>query len=85
MKINTDLKIDIKNVKLTNYSEFTEVVKNNQTQELDRKRKESEAYIEYIKLHDKEAYEKYLSYATYLKTCVWDKHSYLLYLSNLFL
>lgn len=70
MKIDTDLKVDVKNVKLTNYSEFTEVVKNNQTQELDRKKKESEAYIEHIKLHDKEAYEKYLSYNTYLKTCI---------------
>ena len=70
MKIDNKSKVDVKNVKLTNYSEFVEAVKNNHALELEKKIKESAAYIEHIKLHDEEAYKKYLSYNTYLKTCI---------------
>ena len=45
-------KKEVKNIKLTNFTQFI---------------KENEDYIEYIKEHDKKAYEKYLSYSTYLK------------------
>ena len=70
MKINTSTNIDVKNIKLTNYSEFVEAIENKQAQELEQRIKESAAYVEHIRLHDKEAYQKYLSYATYLKTCI---------------
>lgn len=62
MKIN-------KNVTLKNYTEFKETIKNTQEQEKQKKIQASKDYIEYIKKHDKKAYENYLSYSTYLE-CV---------------
>jgi hypothetical protein len=55
---------------IKNYTQFEEILQTRQESELQQKIKENEAYIEYIKLHDKEAYENYLSYATYLELCV---------------
>lgn len=57
----------VKNIKLQNYSAFTDIVQSTQEANLEKKRQESADYIEYIKEHDEEAYKKYLSYSTYLK------------------
>ena len=57
-------KKEIKSIKLTN---FTERIQTNQEKELQKKIKENEDYIEYIKEHDKKAYERYLSYSSYLR------------------
>ena len=70
MKTTANSKLDVKNVKLTNYKEFVEVIKNETMQERERKIQETLEYIEYIKEHDEEAYKKYLSYSTYLETCI---------------
>lgn len=51
-------------IKLTN---FTQTLKTPQETELQKKIKENEDYIEHIKEHDKKAYERYISYSTYLK------------------
>lgn len=56
--------------KITNYTQFAEMVQTSQEDELQKKIKDNEAYIKYIKVHDKKAYEKYLSYLTYLECCV---------------
>ena len=53
----------VKDVKLTN---FTDKLQTPQEKERQKKIKENEEYIEYIKEHDKIAYERYLSYSTYL-------------------
>ena len=37
------------------------------TEEMKIKMQEAADYVEYIKIHDKEAYKNYLSYSTYLK------------------
>ena len=63
-----NIKPEIKTIKLKNYKQFTDTVSNAHEQELEIKKKASSDYIEYIKKHDKEAYENYLSYSTYLKT-----------------
>ncbi|MDF1875544.1 hypothetical protein JHD48_07340 [Sulfurimonas sp. SAG-AH-194-I05] len=60
----------VKSIKLKNYQEFLNTIENTQEQERQIKMKESADYLAYIKIHDKEAYKKYLSYATYLELCV---------------
>ena len=57
------------NVKLKNYTEFLDTVTHSQEEQRQVKIKAAADYIEYIKLHDKEAYKNYLSYSTYLN-CV---------------
>jgi len=54
-------------IKLTNFRQSIETVQTPQEKELQKKIKENEDYIEHIKKHDKKAYERYLSYSTYLK------------------
>ncbi len=56
-------------LKITSYSQFNETLASQREAKQQQKIQENEAYIEYIKKHDKEAYEKYLSYATYLECC----------------
>ncbi|MDQ7042364.1 MAG: hypothetical protein Q9M34_02425 [Sulfurimonas sp.] len=56
-----------KTTKLTNYSQFEKIVAKDPKEELKEKLKERDEYLEYIKVHDKEAYKNYLSYSTYLK------------------
>ena len=63
MIINTD----IKNIKLKNYTEFVNTIKSNQAEDTQAKIKAAADYIEYIKVHDKQAYKNYLSYSTYLE------------------
>ena len=58
---------EVTNIKLTNFTQSIETVQTRQEKELQAKIKESEDYIEHIKKHDKKAYERYLSYSTYLK------------------
>ena len=58
---------EVKTIKLKNYKQFEETLKSIEDEELKRKIKASEDYIEYIKIHDEEAYKNYLSYSTYLK------------------
>lgn len=70
MKINDNIKTEVKSKKLKNYQEFVETIKRTQEEEIQIGIKASAEYIEYIKAHDKEAYKNYLSYSTYLKTCV---------------
>lgn len=70
MTINDNMKTEVKNKKLINYKEFVDTINRNQTEEVQIGIKASADYIEYIKVHDKEAYKNYLSYSTYLKTCV---------------
>ena len=69
MKIDKEKTAEVKNIKLNNYTEFVDTLKSTQEEERQKKIKASEDYIEYIKIHDEEAYKNYLSYATYLK-CV---------------
>lgn len=57
----------MKNIKLKNYAEFVDTIKNNKEEDTQAKIKAANDYIEYIKVHDKEAYKNYLSYSTYLK------------------
>ncbi len=57
-------------MKLKNYKEFADTIKNTPTQDKPKKIKAAADYVEYIKLHDEEAYKNYLSYSTYLKLCV---------------
>lgn len=59
----------MKNLKLKNYTEFVDTIADKQEVERQKKMKANAEYIEYIKVHDKKAYENYLSYSTYLK-CV---------------
>ena len=56
---------DFKNKQLKN---FLDTMTNTPEQEKERKIKENADYIAYIKEHDKEAYQNYLSYSTYLYT-----------------
>jgi len=58
---------EVTNIKLTNFTQSIETIQTRQEKELQAKIKESEDYIEHIKKHDKKAYERYLSYSTYLK------------------
>jgi len=53
-----------KEIKLTN---FTETLQTPQEKERQKKIKQNEEYIKYIKEHDKIAYERYLSYSSYLR------------------
>ena len=46
---------------------FTKTIQTPQEIQLQKKIKENEEYIEHIKKHDKIAYERYLSYSSYLK------------------
>ena len=57
-------KKEVESIKLTN---FTETIQTSQEKELQKKIKENEDYIEYIKEHDKKAYARYISYSTYLR------------------
>ncbi|MDF1881928.1 hypothetical protein JHD50_11575 [Sulfurimonas sp. MAG313] len=59
-------KKEVQDIKLTHFTKFVEKVQTNQEKELQKKIKENEEYIERIKEHDKKAYERYLSYSTYL-------------------
>ncbi|PHQ90981.1 MAG: hypothetical protein COB42_04260 [Sulfurimonas sp.] len=70
MKISKETMTDVKNIKLKNYKEFVDTLKSSQAEEIQIKMKASADYIEYIKVHDEEAYKNYLSYSTYLKSCV---------------
>ncbi|QSZ41919.1 hypothetical protein GJV85_07305 [Sulfurimonas aquatica] len=69
MKTN-NTKTEVQNKKLKNYQEFVETIKRTPEDERQLGIKAAAKYIEYIKLHDKEAYKNYLSYSTYLKTCI---------------
>lgn len=60
-------KQEVTTVKLTNFTQSIETIQTRQDKERQKKIKENEDYIEYIKKHDKKAYERYLSYSTYLK------------------
>jgi len=53
-----------KDIKVTSFSETEPTA---QEKERQNKIKENEAYIKYIKEHDKVAYERYLSYSSYLR------------------
>lgn len=64
---NTNEDNKMKNIKLKNYKEFEDAVKITQAEEMKIKIQEAADYVEYIKIHDKEAYKNYLSYSTYLK------------------
>lgn len=50
------------------YTSFTQTLQSTPEEEKEHKIQASKEYIAYIKEHDKDAYEKYLSYATYLYT-----------------
>jgi len=58
---------ELKNIKLTNFSQSIETAQTSREKELQKKIKENEDYIEFIKEHDKKAYERYLSYSSYLR------------------
>jgi len=60
-------KKEVTTIKLTNFTQSIEMIQTPQEKELQKKIKENEEYIEHIKKHDKKAYERYLSYSTYLK------------------
>jgi len=60
-------KKDLKNINFTHITQFSQTIPTPQEQALQKKIKENEAYIEHIKVHDKKAYEKYLSYSSYLR------------------
>lgn len=70
MKLTKEPKTEAKTTKLKNYQEFLDTLSSTKEQEMQRKKKASDDYVAYIKIHDKEAYKNYLSYATYLKTWV---------------
>lgn len=57
-------KKEVTTIKLTN---FAQTLQSPQEIERQKKIKENEDYIKHIKKHDKKAYERYLSYSTYLK------------------
>lgn len=56
-----------KNIKLKNYKQFVDRISSAEEDKKQMKIKETAEYIEHIKIHDKKAYEKYLSYSTYLE------------------
>ena len=70
MKLDKETKTDVKNIKLKNYKEFVDTLKSSREEDIQTKMKAAADYIEYIKVHDKEAYKNYLSYSTYLELCV---------------
>lgn len=60
-------KKEMTNIKLTNFTQCIETIQTSREEELQKKIKDNEDYIEHIKKHDKKAYANYLSYSTYLK------------------
>lgn len=59
--------MEVKKIKLNSYKEFSDAVTSSKDEELKKKIQANKDYIEYMKVHDKEAYKNYLSYSTYLK------------------
>lgn len=59
--------MEIKNIKLKNYKEVVDAVTSTKEQEMQMKIRVNADYIEYMKIHDEEAYKNYLSYSSYLK------------------
>ena len=61
------MKKDTNIINLKNFTQSIKAIPTSQEIERQKKIEENEAYIEHIKEHDKEAYQRYLSYSTYLK------------------
>jgi len=59
-------KKEVTTIKLTNFTQSIATAQTPQEKERQKKIKENEDYIAHIKKHDKKAYERYLSYSTYL-------------------